>query len=156
MDKVLGWIGFDVVEQEEPEEQEKREKWSVKDRSQVSGNSHNVVSLHNARPVKFVVVRPKSYEHVQKIADHLKNRRPIVLNLEEAEKETAKRILDFVSGTAYALNGNMQKISTGIFLFVPSNIEVMGDFGDLNEALNGRSIFKWDQASGSKEGQERR
>ncbi len=127
MDKLMGLIGLEVQEVEQQEFQEPGAGWV--DESRPKGQRGNVVSLHS-RPVKLVVVRPSAFEQVQGIADHLKSRRPVIVNLENTEKDCAKRILDFISGTAYALNGNMQKVSNSIFLFVPSNVEVSGESMD--------------------------
>ncbi len=146
-DKFLGWLGFEVVEQEELVVNEEQAQSPTASRSK---SSTNVVSIHNSRPSKVAVIKPETYEHAQSIADHLKGRRPVILNLEKAEQQIAKRILDFVSGTTYALGGTMQKVGTGIFLFVPSNMEVMGD---LSEKYYRKNTFSWD--SSSEEGQER-
>ena len=75
-------------------------------------------------------MEPNSFEEAQSIADQLKNRRPVIVNLENAEKVLAKRIVDFISGTTYALNGNMQKVGNGIFLFVPTNVDISGEMRD--------------------------
>jgi len=137
MDKVLGLIGLEVQEVEEEAEGE-AQSWS--ENAPVRPQRANVVSIHNSRPVKLAVVKPLAFEQVQVIADHLKSRRPVIVNLEETEKETAKRILDFVSGTAYALNGSMQKVSHSIFLFVPSNVEVTGELVD---EYRDQGAFTW-------------
>jgi len=136
MDKVLGFIGVEVKDAEEPED----ENQSLNEAS-ARPNRSNVVSLHNSRPFKLVVVKPLVFEQVQVIADHLKSRRPVIINLEGTEKDIAKRILDFVSGTAYALNGSMQRISHLIFLFVPSNVEVSGEIA---EEARSHGVFFWE------------
>ncbi|MEW6661623.1 MAG: cell division protein SepF [Bacillota bacterium] len=137
MDKVLGFMGVEVKEVEGPEEE--NQSWN--DGSSAKPNRSNVVSLHNSRPIKLVVVKPVVFEQVQVISDHLKSRRPVIINLEDTEKDTAKRILDFVSGTAYALNGSMQKVSQSIFLFVPSNVEVSGEMA---EEARSHGVFHWE------------
>ena len=86
-----------------------------------------LVPLRSPKFAKLVVLEPKSFEDVQEVADNLKNRRPVILNVSNLEKEVAKRILDFTSGVIYALEGAMQKVGDGIFLFTPSNFEVAGD-----------------------------
>jgi len=80
--------------------------------------------------MRVVVMEPTSFEEAQNIADQLKSRRPVIVNLENAEKMLAKRIVDFISGTTYALNGNMQKVGNGIFLFVPTNVDISGEMRD--------------------------
>ncbi|HEY8344103.1 MAG TPA: cell division protein SepF [Bacillota bacterium] len=91
-------------------------------KNQTSGK---VVSLPNpSKAVKLVVFEPQGFDDVQPIVDHLKNRRPVILNMEELEKSLARRITDFVGGAVYALDGAVQKVSTSIILFTPANIEV--------------------------------
>ncbi|MCL1851468.1 MAG: cell division protein SepF [Peptococcaceae bacterium] len=87
----------------------------------------SVVSIHTQKQVRVVVVEPKSFDESQNIAEHLKSHRTVVLNLEKTDSVLAQRIIDFVSGTAYALNGNMQKVGKAIFLFVPNNVDISGD-----------------------------
>ena len=75
----------------------------------------------------MIVYHPVSYEDTQNIIDNLKNRKPVIVNMEELEMETAQRILDFLSGAVYALNGTMCKISRGIFVVAPNNYDVVGN-----------------------------
>jgi len=91
-----------------------------------------VVNIHSAAYAKIVLCQPYSYDDAQIIIDNLKNRRPVVLNLEALDATMAQRILDFTSGAVYALEGNIQKVSKGIFLVVPSNVEISGNI--LNNA----------------------
>jgi cell division inhibitor SepF len=71
-----------------------------------------------------MVVEPFSFDDAQHVADHLRNRKPVVINLESTDKEVAKRMIDFISGTTYALNGSIQKIGNNIFLCAPNNVDV--------------------------------
>ncbi len=83
--------------------------------------------------MKMIVYHPVSYEDTQIIIDNLKNRKPVIVNMEELDVECAQRILDFLSGAVYALSGTMCKISRGIFVVAPNNYDVVGnndDFGD--------------------------
>ncbi|MCL1919325.1 MAG: cell division protein SepF [Peptococcaceae bacterium] len=89
--------------------------------------SSPVVSIHTQKQVRVVVVEPKAFDESQNIAEHLKSHRTVVLNLEKTDHALAQRIIDFVSGTTYALNGNMQKVGKSIFLFVPNNVDISGD-----------------------------
>ncbi|MHB1127859.1 MAG: cell division protein SepF [Bacillota bacterium] len=125
MDVFLGLLGFESEEQEAPTGNTDLDNWSEPVTSR--NKKPNVVSLHTQQTVKMVVVRPVSYDQVQSIADHLKSRRPVIINMEEIDKDLARRVLDFISGTIYALNGSMQKVSNGVFLFLPSNVTVTGE-----------------------------
>jgi len=87
----------------------------------------NLVSIHSAKTIKVVVCEPADFDEVKAIADNLKNRRQVVINLERTPPESRQRIIDFVSGTTYALDGHIQKIGDHIFLFAPSNVEISVD-----------------------------
>ena len=89
-----------------------------------------IVNIHTTTQLKVVVVQPVTFEDSKEIADHLKTKKPIVVNLESIDREVAKQIIDFLSGAVYALDGNIQRISNGIFLIVPYNMGIMGDFKD--------------------------
>ncbi|MDR0519527.1 MAG: cell division protein SepF [Clostridiales Family XIII bacterium] len=73
---------------------------------------------------KIVVVEPKLFEDSTKLVDNLKTRKPVIINLEKVERDTARKIFDFLSGATYALSGNVQKITNNIFVFLPENVDV--------------------------------
>lgn len=140
VDKVLGFMGFE----EEPAGEEERlpeERYREEDVGIVqSRRKGQVLSLHAQRQVRVVVLEPRVFEDVQGIAEHLKNRRPVIVNLEQADGELARRVVDFVSGATYGLNGSMQKVGNGIFLFVPSNIDIATE---LKEHFKEEDLFSW-------------
>jgi cell division inhibitor SepF len=74
--------------------------------------------------VKVVVIEPKSFDEAQEIIDDLKSGRPVIINFEDTDRELARRIIDFISGGAYALDGSTEKISNYVFLFVPKGVEI--------------------------------
>lgn len=74
--------------------------------------------------VKVVVIEPKSFDEAQEIIDDLKGGRPVIINFEDTDRELARRIIDFISGGAYALDGSTEKISNYVFLFVPKGVEI--------------------------------
>ena len=82
---------------------------------------------------KMILLEPRAYSEAQQIADHLKKRNTVVVNLKRVTSEQAKRIMDFLSGTIYAIKGNIQKIGSGIFLCTPNNINVQGKITDETE-----------------------
>lgn len=92
--------------------------------------SRKVVSLHSSGNVKVRIQKPKDFSAVESIASCLKNRQPVLVNLAEIDRETAKRVVDFLSGAAFALSGSSLKLSSEIFIFAPSNIDLSGDFKD--------------------------
>lgn len=95
-------------------------------------NNQNVVSLTSMKQptTKVVLCEPKNYQEAQEIADNIVNRRSVVINLERVDHQQAKRIVDFLSGTVYALNGDIQKLGSQTFLCTPDNVEVSGSISD--------------------------
>jgi cell division inhibitor SepF len=107
----------DELEQVKPQKQPKQQ---------------NVVSLQSVqKSSKVILIEPRVYAEAQDIADHLKNRRAVVVNLQRIEHDQAKRIVDFLSGTVYAIGGDIQKIGSSIFLCTPDNIEVSGNISEI-------------------------
>ncbi|WP_442599424.1 cell division protein SepF [Neobacillus sp. D3-1R] len=103
----------------------------------VKSNKHasakqNVVSLQSLqKSSKMILLEPRVYAEAQDIADHLKNRRSVVVNLQRIDHDQAKRIVDFLSGTVYAIGGDIQKIGSNIFLCTPDNVEVSGNISEI-------------------------
>ncbi len=139
LDKMLGFMGFEEEEIEVLDDD--RMDREIDNPPQARNNKkNNLVSLQTPKQMKVAVVEPTNFEESQIIADHLKNRRPVIVNLENTDHDLAKRIVDFMSGAIYALNGSLQKVGKGIFLFVPSNVEITGDIRD--EARE-KGFFSW-------------
>lgn len=147
INKMLNLVGWDAEEEEEElvdEEQTEIEEevsktpffQSVTKKQQ----SNKVVNIHSNSQFKVVIMQPENFEDARDICDHLKNKKPIIINLEDVEKECAQRIIDFLSGSVYALEGNIQKVSAGIFLIAPNNVDVMADFKD---ELRNKGVFPW-------------
>ena len=103
------------------------------------GNSR-VVNIHATTQLEVAVLQPQSYEDSREIADRLKSKKAVVINLEELQKEDAVKVLDFVSGVVYALEGDIQKVSSGIFLIAPYNVSIASDVRD---ELKSTGIFPW-------------
>ncbi|MFN7250923.1 MAG: cell division protein SepF [Anaerobacillus sp.] len=91
----------------------------------------NVVSIQSVhKAAKVMLLEPRTYDEVQDIADHLKNRKSVVINLQRISHDQAKRIVDFLSGTVYAIGGDIQKLGANIFLCTPDNVDVTGSISD--------------------------
>ena len=86
---------------------------------------------------KMILLEPRAYSESQQIADHLKNRNTVVVNLKRVTSDQAKRIVDFLSGTIYAIGGDLQKIGGGIFLCTPNNVNIQGK---ITEEKTGKDI----------------
>ena len=78
----------------------------------------------SAGKVKVIVIEPKGFDDAQQVANCMREKRPVVINFEHTESEVAKRIIDFISGTTYALNGEIKKVGKNVFLCAPSNVNV--------------------------------
>ena len=87
---------------------------------------------------KMILLEPRDYSESQQIADYLKSRNTVVVNLKRVTSDQAKRIVDFLSGTIYAIGGDLQKIGGGIFLCTPNNIDIQGKITDERE---GKDIY---------------
>ena len=123
--KLIGFFGFtdeniDDFEDEyndlENDENKKIKKKKSKD--------NKVIKLSRTKDIQMVVHSPESFDDVREIVDDLKESKAVILNLEERDRVLARRFIDFLSGSVYAINGNTQKIGTGVFIFTPPGIDV--------------------------------
>ena len=103
----------------------------------VPARRDKVVSLGSPQ-AQVVLLKPERFEAAAEIADHIRERRSVVLNLEEAPKDTARRLVDFLSGVAYALDGKIGKVAANTYIITPNNVDVMGD---LMDELSGGSVY---------------
>lgn len=137
LDKMMHMIGFE----EEDDENIPAVEEEISSSRKKKGNN-NVVSLHAQKQMKVIVIEPMVFEDALEVAEALKSRRSVIVNMENADVELARRILDFTSGIAYAVEGGMQKVGTGIFLFTPSNVDISPE-----SKFDGddKMIFPWKQ-----------
>ena len=91
------------------------------------GRKNKVAMLPGVQNVRVVISQPNSYDQASEICEHLKEKKSIIVNLEYVNKDVARRIIDFMSGAVYALDGNIQKISNSIFLIAPYNYEITNE-----------------------------
>ena len=127
--KVKTFFALDDEEYEYEEEYAQEEATPMKtNKSAVQANKQqNVVSLQSIqKSSKLVLLEQRAYADAQEIADHLKNRRGVVVNLQRISPDQARRIVDFLSGTVYAIAGDIQRIGSNIFLCTPENVDVSG------------------------------
>ena len=96
---------------------------------------------------KMILIEPRAYSESQQIADHLKNKSAVVVNLKRVTKDQSKRIVDFLSGTIYAIGGDLQQIGDGIFLCTPKNIGVQGKISSNEEIKQSKKSAKEDDFS---------
>lgn len=153
--KILTFMGIgDVRENEEEVTPEKKEDFfsgeprpkytemNTAPVSNISGRKGKVVNIHTTTQLKVVVLQPTTYNDATEITDHLREKKPVVVNLEKLDKESARKIVDFLSGAVYALTGKMQKVANGIILLVPSTMGIAGDFSDdFSDELKTHALF---------------
>ena len=101
--------------------------------------SSKVVNIHATTQLKVVLVKPERFEDASTIADHLNNKRTVVLNLESTNKEVSRRLVDFLSGVAYANNGQIKRVANSTFIITPYNVDIMGDL--LDELENNGAFY---------------
>ena len=89
-----------------------------------------MVNINTTAQLSVVLVKPEKFENAAEVADHLRDRRTVVLNLEETNKDTARRLVDFLSGVTYALDGKIKKVAASTYIITPFNVEISGDLID--------------------------
>ena len=95
-----------------------------------SGGDNKVVNIHATAQLQVVLVKPDRFETAAEIADHLRERRTVVLNLEQTNKDIARRLVDFLSGVAYAQDGKIKKVAVNTYIITPYNVDLLGDLID--------------------------
>ncbi|MGM0919797.1 MULTISPECIES: cell division protein SepF [Metabacillus] len=120
---------YEYVEQDRYQEDDYEDEQPFAAKPQTK---QNVVSLQSVqKSSKVVLCEPRVYAEAQDVADQLKNRRAVVVNLQRIQHDQAKRIVDFLSGTVYAIGGDIQKIGANIFLCTPDNVDVAGSISEI-------------------------
>lgn len=94
------------------------------------GGGNKVVNIHTTTQLQVVLVKPERFENASEIADHLRDKRTVVLNLESTDKNIARRLIDFLSGVAYANEGTIKKVALSTYIITPYNVEILGDLID--------------------------
>ena len=91
---------------------------------------NKVMSIHTTTAVQVVLSKPERFEQAAEIADHLREKRTVVMNLETTNKDVARRLVDFLSGVAYANDGKIKKVAINTYIITPYNVDIMGDLID--------------------------
>ena len=155
MDKVKGMLGIpedtdmemdeDVIQDEETEETDE-EKQSDSPKTSIFGKSsssdlkqNKVVNIHTTTQLQVVLVKPERFDDARPVADHLNSKHTVVLNLESTNKEVSRRLIDFLSGVAYANNGQIKRVANSTYIITPYNVNIMGDL--LDELENSGVFF---------------
>ena len=99
-------------------------------RPKLEERRNKVVNIHATTQLKVVLVKPERFENASEIADHLKDKRTVVINLESTNKDVARRLIDFLSGVAYAGEGKIKKVAANTYMITPYHVELEGDLID--------------------------
>lgn len=92
--------------------------------------NNKVVNIHATTQLQVVLAKPERFDDASAVADHLNNKRTVVLNLESTNKDVSRRLIDFLSGVAYANNGQIQRVANSTYIITPYNVDIMGDLID--------------------------
>lgn len=155
MDKVKGMLGIPedadegydeediLADGEDSSEDEKSDsaKSSIFGKSSSSDQikQNKVVNIHTTTQLQVVLVKPEKFDDARPVADHLNSKHTVVLNLESTNKEVSRRLIDFLSGVAYANNGQIKRVANSTYIITPYNVNIMGDL--LDELENSGVFF---------------
>ncbi|TCS94613.1 cell division protein SepF [Hazenella coriacea] len=126
MNRIMGYFGANDDEDQYEEHVDSGQAISSQPKSR-----GNVVSLHTQKNIRLVLYEPRAYEDAQEIADNLKSHRPVVVNLQRVRRDQAMRVVDFLSGTVYALGGQINKLGPHIFICTPANVDIHGTITEI-------------------------
>ena len=147
MDKVWGLFGMDSAEPEEYEDEDiyDYDNEEEEEDKKIFGrkNNNKVVNMQQGQSnaIKMVISQPTTFEQSDEICSFLKERKSVIVNLEYVNKDVARRIVDFISGGVYALDGYIQKVSNSIFLVAPSNYEITNEMA--REEIKSKLSVSW-------------
>ena len=154
MNKVWDLFGMDTTDQDSYEDEdvygyeneEDEDKYQEENKKQLFGgrkSNNKVVAMpqSNANAIKMVISQPTTFEQSDEICSFLKEKKSVIINLEYVNKDVARRIVDFVSGGVYALDGYIQKVSNSIFLAAPSNYEITNEMA--REEMKNKLSVSW-------------
>lgn len=140
VDKIKDLTGFGEIDYEEDYEEEYEEpvqEKSVRKSSIIKKNKVVPLGTYESQN-RIVVLKPKSFNNSTEVADELKQRRPVIIDVGALDPDEARRVVDFIAGTVYGVDGNMQKVSGGIFLATPNHVDIMGEV-----LKDGKGNFEW-------------
>jgi len=135
MEKVKDFIGITDLEEDYEEEEVVSEgtERNKNERMETYTKRNNVIKVHSNTDMKVFICEPEKYEDCTKAVDEIKNRKVVVLNIEGMELENQKQVFEFIKGAVYALEASIQKVSNGIFVLAPNNVQIDGRLSDRYE-----------------------
>ena len=146
MNKVWSMLGVaEDIDDDYAYEEEEEQTTPVEEKgflsSTLNRKKNNVVGMPGLQQVQVIISQPSTFEQSEEICDHLKEKKSIILNLEYVNKDVARRIVDFVGGAVFALDGTIQKISNSIFLVAPHNYEITNEV--MKEDIKNKLSVSW-------------
>lgn len=143
VEKLKNIMGVPEDEEYEDEDEQvdiisKREEKPVAPQPDSAARRNKVVNIHTTAQLQVVLVKPDRFEDASSVADHLNEKRTVVLNLESTNKDVSRRLVDFLSGVAYANNGQIKRVANSTFIITPYNVDIMGD---LLDELENNGVF---------------
>ena len=149
MNKVWDFLGVETQSDDDAElendniygySNDKDEEEEVEEKG-LFGRKNKVVNMPQIQQVRMVITQPTTFEQSEEICNYLKEKKSVIVNLEYVNKDVARRIIDFISGGVYALDGHIQKISNAIFLVAPINYEIASDLA--REEIKSKLSVSW-------------
>lgn len=119
-----------VETKEERKPRSKKREEDDMERDYADTGRDKVVNINTTTQLQVVLVKPEKFQDASAIADHLRDKRTVVLNLESANKDVARRMVDFLSGAAYAQEGKIKKVAVATYIITPYNVDIIGDLID--------------------------
>ncbi len=138
--KVLRPYDDEDEEYEDFEEEPRRDPFEDR-RVKMDERRSKVVNIHATTQLKVILVKPERFENASEIADQLKDKRTVVLNLESTNKDIARRLIDFLSGVAYAGEGKIKKVAANTYIITPYHVDIEGDLIDELENLEPSGLY---------------
>ena len=147
MDKLKNFLGLQEDEEDDnyyPSDEEEEliggrsNDTAVDYPAEEGGKRNKVVNINATTQLKVVLMKPERFDDASNVADHLHAKHTVVLNLESTTKEVSRRLVDFLSGVAYANNGQMKRVANSTFIITPYNVDIMGD---LLDELESNGVF---------------
>ena len=155
MNKVYDFLGIETANEEDFIENESENMYSYNYDKEIETEEEpeekgflgigkkfgKVVNMPQPQQVRMVITQPTSFEQSEEICNYLKEKKSIIVNLEYVNKDVARRIVDFISGSVHALDGHIQKVSNAIFLIAPVNYEIASDLA--REEIKSKLSVSW-------------
>lgn len=152
MNKIWNFLGMENEEDEEiledraygygyDDEDDEDDEQQSEGINKIFGRKNKVVNMPQVQQVRMVISQPTNFEQSEEICNYLKERKSVIVNLEYVNKDIARRIVDFISGSVHALDGHIQKISNSIFLIAPTNYEIANEMA--REEIKNRLSVSW-------------